>query len=74
MLSSSVALAIVNLMVGVRAGVEARTSPGPLPTGKGTLVGVRLQPDLLKALDRWAKLNAVSRPEAIRRLIEHSLP
>jgi hypothetical protein len=28
----------------------------------------------LKALDGWAKLNNISRPEAIRRLIERSLP
>jgi hypothetical protein len=46
----------------------------PVTTGKGTLVGVRLQPDLLKALDKWAKLNDINRPEAIRRLIEQGLP
>lgn len=41
---------------------------GPVPTGKGTLVGVRLQPELLAALDRFIAENpdAPSRPEALR--------
>jgi hypothetical protein len=44
---------------------------GPLPTGKGTLVGVRLQPADLKALDLWIRRNGKNqtRPEAIRELI-----
>jgi hypothetical protein len=44
---------------------------GPPPTGKGTLIGVRLQPSQLKALDGWiAKQNAsLTRPEAIRAMI-----
>jgi hypothetical protein len=44
---------------------------GPLPTGKGTLVGVRLQPADLKALDLWIRRNGKhqTRPEAIRELI-----
>ena len=58
-----------------RQTVITKKRRGPLPTGKGTLVGVRLQPDLLKALDGWAKLHDISsRPEAIRRLIQDSLP
>ena len=56
-----------------RQTVITKKRRGPLPTGKGTLVGVRLQPDLLKALDGWAKLSNISRPEAIRRLIERGL-
>jgi metal-responsive CopG/Arc/MetJ family transcriptional regulator len=40
---------------------------------KGTLIGVRLQPDLLKALDKWAKPSGIGRPEAIRRLLEKAL-
>jgi hypothetical protein len=38
----------------------------------GTLIGVRLQPDALAALDTWiaAQPDAPSRPEAVRRLIE----
>ena len=41
-------------------------------TGQGTLIGVRLQPAQLKALDAWiAKQNAsLTRPEAIRALME----
>ena len=45
---------------------------GPAPTGKGTLIGVRLQPDLLAWVDtERAKLDPEpSRPEFIRQLIE----
>jgi hypothetical protein len=47
---------------------------GP-PTGKGELVGVRVQPPLLAALDRWItqQTDGPSRPEAIRRLLEQAL-
>jgi len=41
----------------------------------GTLVGVRLQDDELKAIDKWARKQepAVTRPYAIRRLVELGL-
>jgi hypothetical protein len=41
----------------------------------GTLVGVRLQDDEIKAIDRWARKQEppVTRPEAIRRLVELGL-
>jgi hypothetical protein len=42
---------------------------GPLPTGKGELIGVRLQPPQLAALDSWIDQQPEpkpSRPEAIR--------
>lgn len=40
---------------------------GPAPTGKGMLVGVRLQPDILAALDKAAETPpGRSRPETIR--------
>jgi hypothetical protein len=44
-------------------------------TGQGTLIGVRLQPSQLKALDAWiAKQDASqTRPEAVRRLVELGL-
>ncbi|WP_313231138.1 hypothetical protein [Sphingobium yanoikuyae] len=44
---------------------------GPAPTGKGTLVGVRLQPDDLELLDLWIAANDpdASRPEALRRIL-----
>jgi hypothetical protein len=41
----------------------------------GTMVGVRLQPDQLAALDAWIEHqpDSLSRPEAVRRLIELGL-
>jgi hypothetical protein len=41
----------------------------------GTLVGVRLQADQLKAIDAWASKQepAVTRPEAIRGMIDAML-
>jgi hypothetical protein len=48
---------------------------GPPATGKGEPILVRLQPAQLAALDAWiASQNAqLSRPEAIRRLLEQAL-
>ena len=47
---------------------------GPSPTGKGTLVGVRLQPADLKALDAWLRRDGhQTRPEAIRKLVRIGL-
>jgi len=48
---------------------------GPAPTGKGTPVQVRLQPDQLGKVDAWreAQDDKPSRPEAIRRLVEKAL-
>lgn len=45
---------------------------GPAPTGRGTLIGVRLQPDLLAWVDNErSKIEPEpSRPEFIRQLIE----
>jgi hypothetical protein len=41
----------------------------------GTLVGVRLQDDEIKAIDSWARKQEppVTRPYAIRRLVELAL-
>lgn len=41
---------------------------GPKPTGVGTLIGVRLQPDLLDVLDTFIAdgKGEMSRPEALR--------
>ena len=49
----------------------SRKKRGPPATGKGTLIGVRLQPPDLSALDEWvaAQKDKPSRPEAIRRLL-----
>ncbi|MDB5460053.1 MAG: hypothetical protein JWO72_1794 [Caulobacteraceae bacterium] len=51
--------------------VSTRKRRGPKPTGKGVMVGVRLQPDQLAALDAWiaTRSQLVTRPEAIRRLV-----
>jgi hypothetical protein len=47
---------------------------GPEPTGKGTMIGVRLQPEALARVDRWRSEQAdkPSRPEAIRRLVSEA--
>ena len=47
-----------------------------MPTGKGTPVVVRLQPDALAVLDAWIDSQPdpkPSRPEAIRRLVADKL-
>lgn len=53
---------------------------GPLPTGKGVPVGVRMQPDLLAAVDAWIAEQGgrippeeLTRPEAVRRLAAEAL-
>lgn len=49
---------------------------GPKPTGIGTLIGVRMLPDLLAALDHWIDRQPEpqpSRPEAVRRLLWDAL-
>src|SRR4051794_26640462 len=48
---------------------------GPKPTGKGKLIGVRIQPPELAALDRaiGVENNPPSRPEMIRRLVVEQL-
>ena len=45
------------------------------PSGKGTLIGLRLAPATLARVDRWAasQQDDPSRPEAIRRLVELAL-
>ena len=48
----------------------------PVTTGKGTLIGVRILDAPLAALDDWIakqKEPELSRPEAIRRLVELGL-
>ena len=52
--------------------VITRKRRGPAPTGKGTLIGVRLQPSQLQALDTWIaeQDSSLTRPEAIRAMME----
>ena len=59
-------------------GRQSETPPkkrGPPATGKGEPILVRLQPAQLAALDAWmGRQDAqLSRPEAIRRLLEQAL-
>jgi len=53
---------------------DNRKSRGRPATGKGTLIGVRLQPDQLQRLDDWIEEDGgrFSRPEAIRKLLDHA--
>lgn len=49
---------------------------GPVPTGQGTPVMVRLQPALLEAVDKFIAeelAGNASRPEAVRRLTAEAL-
>jgi len=49
---------------------------GPAPTGKGTPVMVRLQPDMLSEVDAFIERQPdpkPSRPEAVRRLAAEGL-
>jgi hypothetical protein len=48
---------------------------GPAPSDKGLLIGVRLQPNLVEAVDAWINVAEVpmSRPEAVRRILGASL-
>src|ERR1700731_3970654 len=56
--------------------ITKRRRGRPVTTGKGTLIGVRLLDDPLATLDAWIarqKEPNLSRPEAIRRLVELGL-
>jgi hypothetical protein len=55
--------------------VITKKRKGPAPTGKGTLVGVRLQPAALAELDAWIAKQEIpfTRPEAIRAIIAATL-
>jgi hypothetical protein len=62
-------------MAGQTVLSQKRKKRGPAPTGKGELIGVRLQPAALSAVDAWiaGQDDHPSRPEAIRRLVERGL-
>lgn len=59
-----------------QATVITKKRRGPAPTGKGTLVGVRLQPDDLATVDDWrvrwtaSTGKEITRPEALREMIK----
>jgi hypothetical protein len=58
-----------------RQSLVPKKKRGPLPTGQGIQIQVRIQPDKLAELDRWiaAQTDRPSRPEAIRRIVERVL-
>jgi hypothetical protein len=58
-----------------RSGTTRKKKRGTPATGKGTLIGLRLEPELLARVDRWAasQTDGPSRLEAIRRLVELGL-
>jgi hypothetical protein len=59
----------------IRVNTKKRGRGRPPTTGKGTLVGVRLQDELLSDIDDFAEaqFNPLTRPEAIRLLVETGL-
>ena len=62
-------------MVGQEKTLSQKRRGRP-PTGTGELIGVRLQPDQLGALDKWIARHPdpkLSRPEAIRRMVTEHL-
>lgn len=50
--------------------VQPQKKRGPAPTGKGTPVQVRIQPDTLAKIDAWASRHGTTRPKAILGMIE----
>lgn len=66
----------VNLKSMASIGVNTKRRGRPVTTGKGQLVGVRLLPPALAALDTWIARQPEpkpSRPEAVRRLLAAAL-
>ena len=62
--------------MGKSISVNANKRGRPVTTGTGTIVGVRMLDRPLAALDTWIakqKEPELSRPEAIRRLVELGL-
>jgi hypothetical protein len=46
---------------------------GRPPTGVDPLVGVRFPRETITQIDTWAKVNATSRSDAVRRLVDAAL-
>lgn len=65
----------ITRLMAAQPTVIAKKRKGPAPTGKGTPVMVRLQPEQLAALDAWIERRElpVTRPEAIRALLRQVL-
>jgi hypothetical protein len=58
-------------LAAIEQAIEAVRNGAHAPDGIGTLVGVRLQPDLLARLDAYR--GGKTRPQAIRELLEEYL-
>ena len=58
-----------------RQSLVPKKRRGPAPTGQGIQIQVRIQPEKLSQLDRWIadQKGKLSRPEAIRRIVERTL-
>ena len=55
--------------------IKVRPKRGRPPTGgRDPMISVRLPQELIVRIDNWGNLNGIGRSEAVRRLIEHSLP
>jgi hypothetical protein len=56
-------------MITKKMATKKGKKRGPPPTGKGTLIGVRLHPHELTELDAWRdeQADTPGRPEALRR-------
>lgn len=72
--SPRLAFLITEMMSSARVSDNKKKTGRP-PTGVGQLIGVRLQPVQLAAIDEWASAqeDAPTRPEAIRRLTMKAL-
>ena len=51
----------------IKANPKKRGRPA---TGKDPMIGARLPPELVTAVDQWSVTEGVTRSEAIRRLVE----
>ncbi len=58
-----------------RQSLVPKKKRGPAPTGQGIQIQVRIRPEKLTQLDRWIadQKEELSRPEAIRRIVERTL-
>ena len=54
--------------------VHPKKRMGRPATGKNPLLSARVPKELIDRVEKWAKLHAISRSEAVRRLIERGLP
>jgi hypothetical protein len=68
-------LSMEHVAMAGRSRMTRKKTRGAPATGKGTLIGLRLEPALLARVDRWAasQKDGPSRLQAIRRLVELGL-